>query len=173
MKIAIIGYSGAGKSTMAKRLGEIYSCPVMYLDTVGFTANWQPRELEEAVAMAQDFLNQDSWVVEGNWTKFCYQQRLEDADKIIFFNFSRWVCLWGAIRRYIKYRGKTRESIGADCKEKLDWAFVKWILRNGRTSRQKQRYRNDAAQYPEKFVELNNRKQANIFLQSIEASTSK
>lgn len=44
MKIAIIGYSGSGKSTLATHLGRMYKCPVSYLDTIQFEANWRERD---------------------------------------------------------------------------------------------------------------------------------
>ena len=34
MKIAVIGYCGAGKSTLARALGERYGIPVLHFDRV-------------------------------------------------------------------------------------------------------------------------------------------
>ena len=34
MKIQIIGYGGAGKSTLAKRFGALYGIPVLHLDNL-------------------------------------------------------------------------------------------------------------------------------------------
>ena len=36
MKIAIIGYSGTGKSTLARKLANFYKLPVLHLDSVHF-----------------------------------------------------------------------------------------------------------------------------------------
>ena len=41
MKIAIIGYSGTGKSTLARKLANFYKLPVLHLDSVHFKENWQ------------------------------------------------------------------------------------------------------------------------------------
>lgn len=58
---------------------------------------------------------------------------MREADCIVFFNFNRVNCLYRAFRRYLTYRGKTRPSMAEDCNEKFDFAFVKWILLDGRS----------------------------------------
>ena len=52
MKIAIIGYSGSGKSTMAKRISERFGLPVLYLDTVHGLPGWEEREREDGTGRA-------------------------------------------------------------------------------------------------------------------------
>ena len=37
MKIAVLGYCGAGKSTLARTLGARYGIPVLHFDTIQFT----------------------------------------------------------------------------------------------------------------------------------------
>ena len=134
MKIAVMGYSGAGKSTLAKKLGRLYDCPVLYLDRIQFEPGWKERNREEAKRMAEEFLNdnQDTgWIIDGNYAKFCQERRLEEADLIVFMDYTRRICLWQAVKRYLEYRDKTRESMAEGCREKIDWEFVKWILRDG------------------------------------------
>ena len=88
MKVAIIGYSGSGKSTLAGRLGSFYNCPVLYLDKIQFEENWKERDVETAKAIVKDFLDSNgSWIIDGNYTKFFRERRLEEADVIIYMNF--------------------------------------------------------------------------------------
>ena len=134
MKIAVMGYSGAGKSTLAKKLGRLYDCPVLYLDRIQFEPGWKERNREEAKRMAEEFLNENQdtgWIIDGNYAKFCQERRLEEADLIVFMDYTRRICLWQAVKRYLEYRDKTRESMAEGCREKIDWDFVKWILRDG------------------------------------------
>ena len=66
MKIAVIGYSASGKSTLAARLGEMTGCPVLFLDKVQFLPGWQERDRAEARGMVEDFLNENrerGWVM--------------------------------------------------------------------------------------------------------------
>ena len=46
---------------------------------------------------------------------------MQDADQIIFLNFSPLTCLFRAFKRYLKYRGKVRESMAAGCQEQFNW----------------------------------------------------
>ena len=83
MKIAVLGYCGAGKSTLARTLGARYGIPVLHFDTIQFTPGWQERDRDEAHRMVHDFMENPEWVIEGNYTKFEFERRLEEADKVL------------------------------------------------------------------------------------------
>ena len=53
---------------------------------------------------------------------------MQEADHIIFLNFSPLTCLFRAFKRYLTYRGKVRESMAAGCQEQFNWEFIRWIL---------------------------------------------
>lgn len=168
MKIAIIGYSGSGKSTLASQLGDFYDCPVLYLDKIQFEANWKERDEETAKIMVKNFLdNNDNWVIDGNYTSLLREQRLKEADIVIFMCFSRLICLRQAYIRYKKYKGKTRESMADDCNEKLDYEFIRWILLDGRSKEKKKQYTETIQKYSKKIVILKNRKETAVFLEEI------
>lgn len=167
MKIAVIGYSGSGKSTLSRRLGEVYGIPVLHLDTVQFCADWQERDREEARAMVAAFMQRDAWVIDGNYRGFFQEERLGQADRILFLNVSRAACLIRAFRRYIRYRGTTREDMAAGCREKMDLEFVWWILYKGRTGTIRRHYREIQARYSDKTVVLKNQRQIDRFLQTL------
>ncbi|MDD3428596.1 MAG: DNA topology modulation protein [Oscillospiraceae bacterium] len=171
MKIALIGYSGAGKSTLAKRLAEIYKIPLLYLDTVQFESDWQEREKAQAQKIVRNFMQENkNWVIDGNYKKFYQEERLQQAQQIVFFNFPRRVCVWQAFMRYLQYKNKVRESSANGCTEKFDFEFISWLLYGGRTKKYKQNYAAIKAAYPHKTVELKNRKQVQTFLrQTLEA----
>lgn len=135
MKIAIIGYSGSGKSTLAKYLAKHYDISLLHLDTLQFLPNWEMSDLHGSEEQVKTFLNENlSWVIDGNYSSCCYEERMEQADQIIFLNFSRWDCLLRAAKRYSKNRGKVRGSMAQGCPEKFDWEFIRWILLDGRTA---------------------------------------
>lgn len=168
MKIAIIGYSGSGKSTLASKLGDVYNCTVLYLDKIQFEANWKERDEETAQTMVKRFLdNNDNWVIDGNYTNFYRERRLEESDIIIFMRFSRLTCLRQAYNRYKKYKGKTRESMAAGCNEKLDYEFIKWILLDGRSKEKKKQYSETIQKYNDKIVILKNKKEVALFLEEL------
>lgn len=168
MKIAVIGYSGSGKSTLASRLGGFYNCPVLYLDRIQFEANWKERDEKISRAMVKKFLDDNgSWIIDGNYTRLLREQRLEEANLIIFMCFSRLPCLLQAFKRYMEHRGKTRESRADGCNEKLDFKFIKWILLDGRSKEKKKQYAETIRKYSQKIVILKNREETELFLRKL------
>ncbi|MEE1357841.1 MAG: isopentenyl transferase family protein, partial [Clostridia bacterium] len=50
-RVLIIGGNGSGKTTMSRKLAEKTSLPLVHLDTLYWTGNWQPRERSEFVEL--------------------------------------------------------------------------------------------------------------------------
>ena len=167
MKIAIIGYSGSGKSTLARQLAEAYNIPVLHFDKVQFRPNWEIRPQASKEIMTKTFLDlHKDWVIDGNYSKLSFERRMEEADVIILLLFNRISCLYRVTRRYLKYKNTTRSDMADGCKEKLDWEFVKWVLRDGRTKASKQRYQSVRDRYPEKTVVIKNQRQLDAYLRN-------
>lgn len=168
MKIAIIGYSGSGKSTLAEKLGRKYNAEVLHLDSVQFMPGWQIRPAEEQEGMVSEFMAMHiSWVIDGNYSKLMYDRRMEEADVIIELLFGRINCLYRVVRRYFIYRNRTRPDMTPGCSEKLDHEFIMWVLRDGRTSGSRARYRNVSSKYSDKTVILKNQRQINRYLKNL------
>ena len=148
MKIAIIGYSGAGKSTLAEKLSHYYSIPKLHMDTLQFQPGWQDSDRDWMLTEMNNFLTKhEAWVS--------------------FLNFSPLTCLFRAFKRYLKYRGKVRESMAAGCQEQFNWEFIRWILWDGRTKNAKDRYQYLNNTYPEKMHILHSQAEIDYFLQSL------
>ena len=168
MKIAIIGYSGAGKSTLAEKLSNYYSIPKLHMDTLQFQPGWQDSDREWMLSEMKNFLTKhEAWVIDGNYSWCYYEERMQDADQIIFLNFSPLTCLFRAFKRYLKYRGKVRESMAKGCPEQFNWEFIRWILWDGRTKNAKERYQHLSNTYPEKMHILHSQAEIDYFLQSL------
>ena len=169
MRIAVLGYSGSGKSTLAKRLGAAYGAPVLHLDIVQFLPGWVPRDRAEARRIVGDFMQNGSWVIDGNYEGFLQRERLEAADAVIMLSFNRLACLFRAFRRYLQYRGTARACMAPGCEEKFDWEFVCWILHKGRTRKKRAHDREIQKTYAGKTVVLRNQRQLNAYLASLPA----
>lgn len=168
MKIAIVGYSGSGKSTLAQVLAQKHNVPVLHLDTVQFLPGWEIRDQGEKEQLVQAFLDSHpQWVIDGNYSKLSYARRLEEADLIILLLFNRFTCLRRAYRRYRQYAHSTRPDMAQGCKEKFDWAFIKWILWEGRTKRKRDQFQQILTQYGHKAVSIKNQEQLNQYLDAI------
>lgn len=164
MKIAVIGYSGSGKSTLAATLGKQLSIPVLHLDAINFEAGWVERNREEAKALIADFLQHESWIIDGNYGELYFNERLTDADRIILFQFSRVRCLIRVLRRYQMYKGQTRPDLAENCPEKIDAEFLFWVLFKGRSRRRRNHFKQIAQQYADKAVVLKSPRAVKQFL---------
>ena len=168
MKIAIIGYSGSGKSTLAKTLADLYHMDVLHFDTIQFLPGWKVRSEEDKKRITAEFLDtHESWVIDGNYSKLFYERRMREADVIILLLFNSFSCLLRAYRRYLKYANETRPDMAEGCKEKFDTPFIKWILRDGRTKRARERYKCVVSQYGDKAIIIKNQKQLNRYIESL------
>ena len=125
-RILIMGCAGCGKSTLAKELGTILNLPVYHLDVYYWQPGWVETEKEEFIAKQEEILKTDEWIIDGNY-RSTLDLRLAKADYIIFLDYRRSVALKGVIKRYFKYRNKTRDSITIGCEEKIDCEFLKWV----------------------------------------------
>lgn len=165
MKIVIIGYSGAGKSTLAKILGKHYNIPLLHLDSVNFKPGWETRNIQEFDSIVNDFINSNSsWIIDGNYHKVA-KNRFTDCDQLIFLNYNRFTCLKNVIKRYKKYKGKSRPDMAFGCDEKIDFAFIMWVLFKGRSKNRKLRLANYAINHPNSLV-FKNQKELNNYLKN-------
>lgn len=125
-RIAILGCSGGGKSTLARALGEKLDLPVVHLDALYWLPGWVERDRAEFRGLMTEALAGSRWVVDGNYTNTT-DLRLPRCDTIIVIDRPRWLCLWRVLWRWLTHLGRTRADMGADCREKIDWAFVAFI----------------------------------------------
>lgn len=167
MKTAIIGFSGSGKSTLAKYIAEKENTPLLYLDTVQFTPGWQVRDIDEQKRIVSDFMKNESWVIDGNYSKLYRDERMYEADRIIILRFGRISCLYRVIKRYFSYRNKTRESMTEGCNEKIDLEFVKWILWDGRSKAHLEFLDKTTDIYADKVVVIKNQRELEKFYKTI------
>lgn len=114
-----------------------YRVPALHMDTVQFLPGWEIRAETDKQNIVSSFLdsNPDGWVIDGNYSKLSFERRAAEADIIIQLLFGRISCLLRCVRRYRRYKGKSRPDMAEGCNEKLDFEFVKWILWKGRSRR--------------------------------------
>lgn len=169
-RIMIVGYSGSGKSTLAKKLGGRLSCEVMHLDCVHWLPGWIERDRAERNRMITQFLDTNrSWVIDGTYQSACLKRRLEEATQIIFLDFPRGICLFRVIRRYVQYRGKSRESMTTGCEERVSGEFFWWVLYRGRDKAHRKQFQKICTEYAPKVVVLRNPKEVRQFERRFES----
>ncbi|GLO64496.1 hypothetical protein MACH08_02800 [Oceanobacillus kimchii] len=121
-KITLIGSGGSGKSTLARQLGRELNIEVYHLDALFWKPNWVGVLKDEQRKIQEELVERESWIIDGNYGG-TMEIRLHAADTIIFLHISRYICLFRAIKRSIKYRNRTRPDMGEGCNEKLDIEF--------------------------------------------------
>jgi adenylate kinase family enzyme len=125
-KVLVIGSGGAGKSTFARRLGELLELEVIHLDSIYWSPGWVEMEKPEWQSKVEELLSRSAWIMDGNYSG-TLAIRLEACDTVIFLDISRLVCLWRLLKRAALYRDRRRPDMAEGCPEKLDWKFLRWV----------------------------------------------
>jgi adenylate kinase family enzyme len=135
-RILVIGSGGAGKSTVAARLGQLLKLEVIHLDKFYWRAGWVEPSKEEWLQTVTALTNRESWIIDGNYGG-TLELRMHRCDTIIFLDLSRFLCVWRIVKRNLRYRRGGRPDMAEGCPEKLDLEFVSWIWNYSRRSRPK------------------------------------
>lgn len=133
-RILVLGSGGAGKSTLARVLGERLGLEVIHLDAWYWKPGWVETPAAEWEACVADLVARDVWIMDGNYSQ-TLPLRLAAADGVIFLDLPVWICLWRVFWRAYRHRGSTRPDMAPHCAEKLDLAFLRWVRDYPRRSR--------------------------------------
>jgi adenylate kinase family enzyme len=125
-RICIIGSPGSGKSTLAKHLGHLLKLKVIHLDTLFWQPGWVSVSDEELMLKQGKYIQEEHWIIDGSYSSI-WTPRIERAGTIIFMDFSRWICLYRIMKRYVKYRNQTRSDMGQGCPERIDLEFLTFV----------------------------------------------
>ena len=134
-RVVILGCSGTGKSTLARRLGAKTGLPVVHLDALFWEPGW--RESDPAVFRQRvtEALAGGRWITDGIFNSKTFDLRLPQADLIIWIEQPLALRLWRVTWRALRYQGQTRPDMGPDCPEKSDLEFLKYIWNFDRKNR--------------------------------------
>ena len=164
-RILIIGCGGAGKSTLARQLGEKLDLPVVHLDKLFWKPGWVESAKEEIDEKILAELEKPQWIIDGNYNR-TMPRRIQYCDTIIYLDFSRLACLLGVLKRVLTTYGKVRPDMGEGCPERIDFEFLKWVWNFNKNKRERYyRMLNDAEGV--ETIVLKNRRMVKRFLQSL------
>lgn len=135
-RIAIVGCSGGGKSTLARALGARLALPVVHLDSLFWKPDWRESPLEEFRPRVEDWARREEWIIEGNFI-LASTLRFQRADTIIWLELPIWLCLMRAVIRSALAFGRARADLAPGCPERFDLAFYGYIWSWNRLTRPK------------------------------------
>lgn len=133
-RVLVIGPGGSGKSTFARRLGQILGIEVKHLDSFYWRSGWTKPSNEDWIKTVNDLISRDSWIIDGNFGG-TLPLRVERCDTVIFLDMPRLLCLWRITKRRITYRKRSRPDMAEGCHEKLDLEFIRWVWNYSNRSR--------------------------------------
>jgi adenylate kinase family enzyme len=172
-RVAVVGGSATGKTTVARELARRVGVPHVELDALHHDAGWQeaPAELLRERVDAALAAAPHGWVVDGNYHGKLGLSVLERADTVVFldlpFGLTVRRVLWRTLRRIVR-----REELWNGNRESLRTAFsrqsiVWWVIRQHGSHR---------AKWPDRFaavpqldvVRLQSPREVAEFLEGIE-----
>lgn len=164
-RIMIIGCGGAGKSTLARKLGEKTGLPVVHLDKLFWKPGWVSLTREEFDVVHQAAIAQEKWIIDGNFDR-TMARRMDRCDTVIYLDFSRWACVKGVLKRIITTYGTVRPDMGDGCPERFSWEFLSWVWNFNKNKREKILTLLQLHPNKEVYI-LKNRRSVNKFLSNL------
>jgi adenylate kinase family enzyme len=125
MRIAVVGQSGAGKTTLARQISRALDIPFIELDAINWQAGWRDLNSHDPEAFKRRTtaaLAADAWVCDGNygtvrplvWAR---------ATHLVWLDYSRAVVMRRVVwRSFIRIIDRTELWPGTGNRERLrDW----------------------------------------------------
>jgi len=106
-------------------------------------------------------MQEDSWIIDGNYTALYQKERLEDADKIIIVKLGRFKCLYNVIKREKTYRKNGFVN-------SLNAEFIWFVLFGGRTAKRRKHYKSIKEKFCNKTIVIKSKKQMDAYIKECE-----
>lgn len=140
-RIIVVGSCGAGKSTLALKLGELLNRPSRDIDDLYWEPGWQGVSDEELRRRLSEFIAGEAWTLAGNYSR-TQDLTWPRADLIVWLDLNLPLVFGRVVRRCLR-RASRREMICNGNYESLRMTFCSkeslliWQLKSyGRQRRQ-------------------------------------
>jgi adenylate kinase family enzyme len=127
-RVVVVGTSGSGKTTMAKRLARALAVPHIELDALQHGPNWEQATDEQLRKRAAAATTGDGWVVDGNYAAV-RDEVWPRATAIVWLDLDRPVVMRRVVWRSFE-RALTRRPLWNDNRERwTSWADAEHPIR--------------------------------------------
>lgn len=126
-RILIIGPCGAGKSTLAIKLGHKLGFPVFHMDQINWKPGWVESSKDEIRLRLNKLVSGERWVIDGNYGG-TLEPRLARASSVVYLDYPISLCVVRLLKRIWTYHGRTRPDMTQGCPERFDWGFLIYVL---------------------------------------------
>jgi len=109
-RAVIIGNSGGGKSTLARRLSSAWHCHHIEIDGLLWQPGWQLTPVEVYNTEHARLIADGSWIIDGLGRLDSIAERLARATHIVLVDMPLWVHFWLAAERQIKWSTGRNEN---------------------------------------------------------------
>jgi adenylate kinase family enzyme len=162
-KIAIIWISGTGKTTLARKIWKILHIPIIHYDEF---VRWENRtEIHEKIVenKLKQAMKKEKWIIEW-YIHPAAEMRLENADMIIYLDYSGWGAILGWLKRRWQHRGKTRLEMADGCIEKFDRKYLKVMF----TREERPEIEDAIKDFEDKIIRLKTKSETINFIKKLE-----
>lgn len=167
-RILVMGSSGSGKSTFARRLGAATGIPVVSLDALYWKPGWIPSDAAEFKTRAAEAARQPRWIMDGNYVSSgAGELRRSLSDTVIWFDLPRLTCMAGIMTRTVTGYGRVRPEMAAGCPERIDFEFFRYVWTYPKQQRPGLLQYFEAMRPDQTLICFSNRKQADQYLTKI------
>jgi adenylate kinase family enzyme len=161
----VVGTTGSGKTTFARRLAEDAGAPCVELDALHWGPNWSECPEDEFRARVLSAIAADAWVVDGGYGGKLGDLVLERADLVVWLDLPLRTIL-GRLWRRTLHRIRNRVELWGGNRETWRSAFLSreslfvWALKTHRSRRR--RYAERLARF--NMVRLRSQQEAESWL---------
>ena len=176
MNINVVGTSGVGKSTLARRLAQILSVPCIEMDRLYWRADWQGAPDETFFADVAAAIEAPGWVLDGNYNR-SRPVKWRDVDLVVWIDRGFIRTLWQAVTRASRRAWHKQELWpGTGNRESFRRSFLSkdsiiiWTIKTWRNNRTRYEADLQNPQYSHiRFVRITRREQVESLIASLKS----